>query len=90
MSTDQQSIQSFHEPALNVLNKLHKRNCISLRNKGYDENNAAVSREELTQKLAHQFRITQWIAGQVVTSMINANLALSFGGYIKPKVVVSE
>ena len=87
MSTDQQSIQSFFEPALQVLNQLHGRNRANLRAKGYDENNAAITREELSQVMARRFRINQWLAGQIVTGLVNADLVQAFGGYVKPKVV---
>ena len=87
MSTDQQSIQSFFEPALQVLNQLHGRNRANLRAKGYDAINAAITREELTQIMARRFRINQWSAGQIVAGLVNADLVQAFGGYVKPKVV---
>ncbi|OOS60136.1 hypothetical protein BTG71_01245, partial [Acinetobacter baumannii] len=57
----------------------------NLRAKGYDENNAAITREEFSQTMARQFRITQWLAQQIVTSLTKACLVDSFGGYVKPK-----
>ncbi|WP_353171296.1 hypothetical protein [Acinetobacter rudis] len=87
MSTDQQSIQSFFEPALQLLNQLHGRNRANLRAKGYDENNAAITREEFSQAMAQRFCINQWSAGQIVTGLVNADLVQAFGGYVKPKVV---
>lgn len=87
MSTDQQSIQSFFEPALQVLNQLHGRNRANLLAKGYDENNAAITREELIQAMARRFRINQWSAGQIVAGLVNADLVQAFGGYVKPRVV---
>ncbi|MDQ8937041.1 hypothetical protein [Acinetobacter rudis] len=89
MSTDQQSIQSFFEPALEVLNQLHDYKRKNLRAKGYDENNAAATREEFSQAMAQRFRINQWLAGQIVTGLVNADLVQAFGGYVKPKVVNS-
>ncbi|ETP82036.1 hypothetical protein J738_4070 [Acinetobacter baumannii 24860_5] len=35
--------------------------------------------------MARQFRITQWLAQQIVTSLTKACLVDSFGGYVKPK-----
>lgn len=83
----QQGVQSFFEPALVVLKELHDRNRRNLRSKGYDENNAAITREEFSQLMARRFRITQWLAGRIVTGLVNAGLVESFGGYLKPKAV---
>ncbi|OTG78507.1 hypothetical protein B9T31_17505 [Acinetobacter sp. ANC 4558] len=80
---DTQSIQSFYEPALEILTQLINRNKDNLRSKGYDENNAAITKEEFAQEMARRFRVTQWLAHQVATSLINANLIKSFGGYVK-------
>ncbi|EXT07062.1 hypothetical protein J788_4101, partial [Acinetobacter baumannii 44895_5] len=55
------------------------------RNKGYDENNAAVTKVEFSEAMAPQFRIKQWLAQQIVTSLTKACLVDSFGGYVKPK-----
>ncbi|WP_119054993.1 hypothetical protein [Acinetobacter colistiniresistens] len=84
-SRQQSEIQSFHEPALHLLGHIFEMKKQSLRSKGYDENNAAVSKEELVQSMARQFRITQWLAQQVVTSLVKADCVQSFGGYVKPK-----
>ncbi|HCK31827.1 hypothetical protein [Acinetobacter ursingii] len=80
-----QQVQSFHEPALRLLNQMYERNKQNLRSKGYDENNAAITKVELSELMARQFRITQWLASQIVASLINAGLVESFGGYVKPK-----
>ncbi|HFK9538230.1 TPA: hypothetical protein ACG0TZ_004102 [Acinetobacter baumannii] len=85
-SRQQSEIQSFYEPALRVLGQLFELKKQNLRNKGYDENNAAVTKVEFSETMAHQFRITQWLAQQIVTSLSKAELVDSFGGYIKPKV----
>ncbi len=68
-----------------ILNELHDRNRKNLRAKGYDENNAAVTKVEFSEAMARQFRITQWLAQQIVTSLTKACLVDSFGGYVKPK-----
>lgn len=82
-----QSIQSFHEPALKILNELFERNKRNLRSKGYDEKNAAITKEELAQHMARRFRITHYVAGQVANSLVNSGAVVSFGGYVKPKAV---
>ncbi|WP_410566896.1 hypothetical protein [Acinetobacter sp. H1(2024)] len=81
----QSEIQSFYEPALRVLGHLFEVKKQNLRNKGYDENNAAVTKVEFSEVMARQFRITQWLAQQIVTSLTKACLIDSFGGYVKPK-----
>jgi hypothetical protein len=83
----QQGIQSFYEPALRVLNEIHKQKKLSLRKKGYDENNAAVTKIELSQLMARRFRITIYLADQIISSLVKSNAVESFGGYVKPKVV---
>lgn len=80
-----QQVQSFHEPALRLLGQMYERNQQNLRSKGYDENNAAITKVEFSEVMAQQFRITQWLAGQIVSSLINTGLVESFGGYVKPK-----
>lgn len=81
----QQNIYSFHEPALRVLDELYERNKRNLRSKGYDENNAAITREEFSQIIARCFRITIFLAEQVVKSLDHSDAIDSFGGYVKPK-----
>ena len=80
-----QQVQSFYESALRLLGHLFEQKKQNLRSKGYDENNAAVTKAEFTEAMAHQFRITQWLAQQIVTSLINADRVKSFGGYVMPK-----
>lgn len=83
----QQNIQSFHEPALRVLEELYERNRANLCKKGYDENNAAITREGLSQQIARRFRIAMYLAQQVVNSLVRVDAVESFGGYVKPKAV---
>ncbi|WP_111862625.1 hypothetical protein, partial [Acinetobacter baumannii] len=52
-SRQQSEIQSFYEPALRVLGHLFEVKKQNLRNKGYDENNAAVTRDEFMQGLVN-------------------------------------
>ncbi|KEC85389.1 hypothetical protein [Acinetobacter sp. ETR1] len=80
-----QQIQSFYEPTLELLDSLHEIKKNNLRMRGYNEENAAVTKEELSQKMAYRFKITIWLASQVITSLIRADRVISFGGYVKPK-----
>lgn len=86
----QQSVQSFYEPALDLLTKMLERNKANLRSKGYDENNAAITKNEFGEAMARQFRITQWLAQDVVNSLIKSEMLEVFGGYVKPKVEVES
>ena len=82
----QQSVQSFYEPALRVLNDVHEIKRANLERRGYNKDNAAVTKEELAQKMAYRFKITIWLAHQVITSLIKTQTIEAFGGYVKPKV----
>ena len=72
-----QGIQSFYEPALRVLNEIHEQKKLSLRKKGYDENNAAVTKIELSQLMARRFRITIYLADDSIDfeSIMNSKWA---------------
>lgn len=80
-----QAIQSWYEPALDLLNKLLERNKVNLRKRGYNEENAAITREEFRQQLARCGRITLYLAGEIETSLYNAQKVEFMGGYIRPK-----
>ncbi|EPF72579.1 hypothetical protein GCM10025882_32050 [Acinetobacter gyllenbergii] len=81
-----QAIQSWYEPALDLLNKLLERNKANLRRRGYTEENAAITREEFRQQLAHLGRISLHTAGEIETSLYNARKIEYMGGYVRPKV----
>jgi hypothetical protein len=81
----QQGVQSFYEPALRILNEIHDRKVVTLKHRGHPEKNAAVLKEEFSQAMAYQFRITQWLAQEIISSLIKSALVESFGGYVKPK-----
>ena len=81
----QQSVQSFYEPTLQLLDEVYVVKKGNLKRRGYNENNAAVTKEELAQKMAYRFRITIWLAHQVISSLIKADQVMAFGGYVKPK-----
>ena len=80
-----QQVQSFHEPALRVLDQLYTRNQENLRSKGYDENNAAVSKDELSVIYARYFRVSQYTALEIINSLIRAGKVESLVGFVKPK-----
>ncbi|WP_332604749.1 hypothetical protein [Acinetobacter sp. ESBL14] len=80
------AIQSWYEPALDLLNKLLERNKANLRRRGYNEENAAITREEFRQQLARCGRITLYLAGEIETSLYNARKIEYMGGYVRPKV----
>ncbi|WP_151963623.1 hypothetical protein [Acinetobacter oleivorans] len=80
-----EGIQSWYEPALNLLNKMLERNKANLRKRGYNENNAAITREEFRQELARCGRITLYLAGEIETSLYKAQKIEYMGGYVKPK-----
>lgn len=82
----QQGVQSFYEPTLQLLNEVLAVKAEYLKSRGHNENNAAVTKEELAQKMAYRFRITIWLAQQVISSLIKADQITAFGGYVKPKV----
>ncbi|ENU43179.1 hypothetical protein F985_01889 [Acinetobacter seifertii] len=71
-SRQQSEIQSFYEPALRVLGHLFEVKKQNLRNKGYDENNAAVTRDEFMQALSEQHRMPIFHAGQIISSLYQA------------------
>ena len=83
----QQGVQSFYEPALQILSEIQEQKKLSLLKKGYDENNAAITKIEFSQLMARRFHITIYLADQIVSSLVKSNSVESFGGYVKPKVV---
>ena len=87
---EQQGIQSFYEPALRILNELYEQKRVSLRKKGYDENNTAVTKIELSQLMARHFRIMIYYASQIITSLIKSNSIEAFSGYVKPLMESNE
>ena len=81
----QQSVQSFYEPALKLLNDLLERNRANLRKRGYNEMNAAITRHEFKEQMQRQFRITMNLASEIDISLYNAGKVECFGGYVKAK-----
>ncbi|EZQ11659.1 hypothetical protein [Acinetobacter sp. Ver3] len=81
----QQGVQSFYEPTLQLLNEVLAVKKENLKRRGYNQDNAAVTKEELAQRMAYRFRITIWLAQQVILSLIKADQVVTFGGYVKPK-----
>lgn len=81
----QQNVQSFYEPALKLLDEMLERNKANLRSKGYDENNAAISKNAFKELLVYRMRISQWLAQELISSLIKSAAVDSFGSFIKPK-----
>lgn len=81
-----QAIQSWYEPALKLLNDLLECNKANLRKRGYNEENAAITREEFRQQLARRGRITLHLAGEIETSLFKAQKIEYMGRYLRPKV----
>jgi len=80
-----QQVQSFYDPALGILDELFKRNQNNLRVRNQDVNNAAVRKTDLAEQLARRCRLTDWMANEVVASLVKSGTVESFGGYVKPK-----
>lgn len=70
-----QSYQSWHEPALNTLSRLLEKRRANLREGKRDENNAAVTRDELMQALVDEHGvhgINLHHAGVIISSLYRA------------------
>ncbi|CAM0731301.1 Transposase [Acinetobacter baumannii] len=81
-----QEIQSFFDPALVILNELHDRNRKNLRAKGYDENNAAITRDEFMQGLVNDHGvhgINLYHAGVIISSLYRAKKIRYLGSFIQ-------
>jgi len=78
-------IQSFYEPAMAIVGELMAVKKRNLKSKGYDENNAAITKEELRQSLMYRLRVNHYMASQIVTSLAKSNHIREFGGYVAPK-----
>lgn len=76
----------FRNTGLDLLNKLLERNKANLRRRGYNEENAAITREEFRQQLARRGRISLQTAGEIEASLYNAQKIEFMGGYVRPKV----
>jgi len=80
-----QQVQSFYDPALRILDELFKHNQNNLRLRNQDVNNAAVRKIDLAEQLARRCRINDWMASEVVASLVKSGTVEAFGGYVKPK-----
>ncbi|MDA3451530.1 hypothetical protein MKL33_06695 [Acinetobacter sp. AOR43_HL] len=83
-------VQSFYEPAMAVVNELMAVKKSNLKSKGYDENNAAITKEELRQSLMRRLCISHFMASQIVTSLSKSGHIREFGGYVAPKAVSND
>lgn len=80
-----QGIQSWYEPALRTLDGLLNIRKANLRKINRDEANAAVTREEFIEMLTNEHRISTWYAGEIISSLLRAEMILMFGRFIKIK-----
>ena len=80
-----QGVQSWYEPALRTLNGLLEIRKANLRKINRDEANAAVTRDEFIQVLINEHRISTWYAGEIIASLLRAEMILMFGRFIQIK-----
>jgi hypothetical protein len=80
-----QTIQSWHEPAMETLNSYLNVRRANLRRINRDEANAAVTRDELVEALHQTHRMSYCDAGLVITSLLRANRIIMFGRFIQIK-----
>lgn len=78
-----QGVQSWYEPALRTLNGLLNIRKTNLRKINRDEANAAVTRDEFIEMLITEHRISAWYAGEIIASLLRADLILMFGRFIQ-------
>lgn len=80
-----QEIQSYHETAMAVFNEVIERKRQNLLSKKYDANNAAVSKNEISEIYARYFRVTQYTGTEIINSLIRAGKVEGLSGYVKAK-----
>ena len=78
-----QGVQSWYGPALRTLNGLLDIRKANLRKINRDEANAAVTRDEFIEMLTSEHRISPWYAGEIIASLLRAELILMFGRFIQ-------
>ncbi|MDA3542510.1 MULTISPECIES: hypothetical protein [Acinetobacter] len=82
----QQSYQSWHEPALKTLADLLKERKENLKKRNHDENQAAVTRDELMQALVDEHGvhgINLHHAGVIISSLYRSKLIRYLGSFIQ-------
>lgn len=80
-----QGVQSWYEPALRTLNVLLDIRKANLRKINRDEANAAVTRDDFIEMLTNEHRISAWYAGEIISSLLRAEMILMFGRFIQIK-----
>lgn len=85
-----QGVQSWYGPALRTLNGLLDIRKANLRKINRDEANAAVTRDEFIEMLTNEHRISAWYAGEIIASLLRAEMILMFGRFIKINEGVSS
>ena len=77
-----QQVQSYYEPALNLLGQMLEQRKINLRKINRDETNAAVTRDEFIQAMNDR-NVSVYMAGEIVASLNRANKIICFGRFIQ-------
>lgn len=85
-----QGVQSWYDPALRTLSGLLDIRKANLRKINRDEANAAVTRDEFIEMLTNEHRISAWYAGEIIASLLRAEMILMFGRFIKINEGVSS
>lgn len=79
------SIQSWHEPALHLLNELMEAAKRNLRKRSYNEANAAIQRDIYREQLQRRYRIPMYTVLEIEKSMGRAGVIEFIGGnFVKP------
>ena len=78
-----QQVQSYYEPALNLLGQMLEQRKINLRKINRDEANAAVTRDELIEALSREHRMSYHDAGMIISSLHRADKIIMFGRFIQ-------
>lgn len=84
---DLNSMQSWYEPALHMLNEMLETAKANLRRRNCSEANAAVLREHFWEQLQRRYRIPMHTVFEIEKSMARAGqIEYIGGGFVKPAV----
>lgn len=78
-----QAIQSWHDPALKTLSDFLEIRKTNLRKINRDEENAAVTRDELMEALSRDHHISYQDAGMIISSLQRCEKIIMFGRFIQ-------
>lgn len=80
-----QSIQSFYEPALQLLHHMMQQSKAKLRKRNHPESNAAVKREDFRAQMHYRFKVALYLTFEIEKSLSRAGCVEIFGEHLKPK-----